>query len=571
MNTPVLLGDARTLLPDGFVADILITDPPYRAHVHKNTTSQDQHNGGGIRHNDLGFGCMTPELMVWLCQLAARTRRWSIIYTDIESVALWKQELELAGATYIRTLPWVRWSIPQLSGDRPPQGFECLVVAHGSAKGKKHWNGAGNLTHLAHQLDWNSPDELLSHLVESDNLTHLAHLAMRGAEKHKTQKPLDQLLDLVSWFSDRGVLDQGELVCDPCSGSGTTGLACKILGRRFIGCELDVEWAQKGNARIRACKVDDLPGSLSPRDSERFLRWVTTSEKEKVDLVERKFNTDRVRKRMADKKLALVPASDVEQPRAIQVDADVDSFFETEERQAIEAEDPMIPNMWTQAYQECLTEVCAIDAGRMQEWRDVQAAEAAGRKTSAAARTVPMFPASDEYVARAWRDAYERAVAELAPPLSPALLAKIAEKRARDDGASSVQINAAVAAMPNGAGAATQVSTDPDFVEPPKNDSESGFTQPNGELLPNWANPKIPDPVTGPPLFIGERVAPGQAMPDPRSVQKAADAERAAAATPPPAPVEKRGKGRPPGVKNKAPKPWKAAYTRVMAELGPAS
>ena len=59
--------------------------------------------------------------------MAARVRRWSIIYTDIESVADWKRELELAGATYIRTLPWVRWSMPQLSGDRPPQGFECLA------------------------------------------------------------------------------------------------------------------------------------------------------------------------------------------------------------------------------------------------------------------------------------------------------------------------------------------------------------------------------------------------------------------------------------------------------------
>lgn len=57
-------------------------------------------------------------------------------------------------------------------------------------------------------------------------------------------------------------------------------------------------------------------------------------------------------------------------------------------------------------------------------------------------------------------------------------------------------------------------------------------------------------------------------MPDPRSVQKAADADRAAAAaaaTPPLA--EKRGKGRPPGVKNKVPKTWKDVMKRVATEL----
>ena len=550
-SDPILTGDARLLLPDSFVADVMVCDPPYRKHVHDSASSQDQHTDGGVRHNDFGFGAMTPELMAWLCQMAARVRRWSIIYTDIESVADWKRELELAGATYIRTLPWVRWSMPQLSGDRPPQGFECLVVAHGSNRGKKHWNGAGNLTHLA-------------------------HLALRGNGKHKTEKPLDQLLDLVSWFSDRGTLDQGELVVDPCSGSGTTGLACKILGRRFAGCELDAEWAAKGNARIRACNTSDLPGSLSPRDSERFLRWVATSEKEKTDLVERKYNTERVRKRLEDKKLSLVTnpcGYDLGgDGRTCALSRDHRGPHQTARSIAVAEQNEeekimMIPHTWPEAYEHCIAEC--------------------GPKTSAASRTLPL-PFENEYVARDWREAYERAVAELAPPLSPSLLAKIAEKRARDD---MVLLDAAVAV--NG----VDPAIDPDFVEPPKDDSESGFTQPNGELLPNWANPKIPDPVTGPPLFIGERVAPGEAISNPYMHMPGGVAPRANGMGGPgtvtvtpndpkhydlgagcvvtttvpastPAPEAKRGKGRPPGVKNKAPKSWKDAMARVVAELG---
>jgi DNA methylase len=426
MDSPILAGDARLVLPESLVPDVLVIDPPYRAHVHENATSQDQHTDGGVRHNDLGFEPLTKDFQQWICRLAARTKRWSLIYTDVESVADWKSELETAGATYIRTMPWVRWSMPALSGDRPPQGFECIVVAYGFTKGRKHWNGAGNLTHLA-------------------------HLAMRGAEKHKTQKPLDQLLDLVSWFSDRE-----ELVVDPCAGSGTTGLACKILGRKFGGCELKEEWWEKGNARIQSCNPCDLPGSLSPRDSERFLRWANTVEQEKGDAAGRKANTDRVRKRLADKKAAL-----------LSIVPKVEEMMTT----------------WEEAYQRCI----------------------AAPKTSAAERTLPLF--EDEYEAKKWREAYEFSAMELA--------------------------------------------RDPDFVDPPKDDTESGFTQPDGSLiLPDWATAPV-DPRSS------ARIAPSPSVPYvTREVAMA------------PTNGEAKRKGRPPGARNKAPKPWKDAYARVMVDLG---
>jgi site-specific DNA-methyltransferase (adenine-specific) len=53
---------------------------------------------------------------------------------------------------------------------------------------------------------------------------------LRGEDKHKAEKPLDQALDLVEWFSD-----EGETVFDPFAGSGTIGLACRILGRSYLG------------------------------------------------------------------------------------------------------------------------------------------------------------------------------------------------------------------------------------------------------------------------------------------------------------------------------------------------
>lgn len=248
--------------------DVMITDPPYRPHVHKATTSCAAHGARkGVRQNDLGFAAMTDELRLWTCGMAAKAKRWSLIYTDIESVGVWAEGLEKAGAHYIRAIPWIRWSMPQLSGDRPPQGCEMVVLAWGSARGRKSWNGPGNLTHLD-------------------------HLCLRGAGKHPAEKPLDQNLDLVQWFSN-----DDEQVSDPFSGSGTTGLACAMLKRGFVGSELSAEWAAKANARIAAYP------HLSPRDQDRFDRWSERWLSRKEDQERREAVTAKVRARYAKKPL----------------------------------------------------------------------------------------------------------------------------------------------------------------------------------------------------------------------------------------------------------------------------
>jgi site-specific DNA-methyltransferase (adenine-specific) len=57
--------------------------------------------------------------------------------------------------------------------------------------------------------------------------------------RHPTQKPL-RLLRRAILASTR----EGELVFDPFSGSGTTGVASKELGRFFVGTEREEEYAE---------------------------------------------------------------------------------------------------------------------------------------------------------------------------------------------------------------------------------------------------------------------------------------------------------------------------------------
>ena len=63
--------------------------------------------------------------------------------------------------------------------------------------------------------------------------------------KHPTQKPL-YLLKKVLLASTR----EGDLVLDPFCGSGTTGVACKLLGRKFIGIDNDRDFIALAKERI---------------------------------------------------------------------------------------------------------------------------------------------------------------------------------------------------------------------------------------------------------------------------------------------------------------------------------
>ena len=64
--------------------------------------------------------------------------------------------------------------------------------------------------------------------------------------KHPTIKPLAFIEKLI-----RNSSKEGELVFDPFMGSGTTGVACRKLGRNFIGSDLDEKWYNVAKERIR--------------------------------------------------------------------------------------------------------------------------------------------------------------------------------------------------------------------------------------------------------------------------------------------------------------------------------
>ena len=79
--------------------------------------------------------------------------------------------------------------------------------------------------------------------------------------RHPTQKPL-RLLRRALLAST----SEGDLVFDPFSGSGTTAVAAKELGRFFVGAELDEGFAELAARRVRATER----GALLREISEQF-------------------------------------------------------------------------------------------------------------------------------------------------------------------------------------------------------------------------------------------------------------------------------------------------------------
>lgn len=205
--------------------DVVISDPPYDTKTHAND------GGAGVFAN-AGFGNARRfinsrsidfeplgdpgELAADLLEISLR---WVICFCSIEMVGSYAQG---AGSKqWIRGGVWAKTDpVPQISGDRPAVFGDAIAIMH--RLGRKKWNGHGKAA-------------LWSCGIE------------RRDRQHPTQKPIKLMLNLVRLFSD-----PGELVWDPYCGSGTTGVACLRLGRRFLGHEMQPHYAEIAAERMEA-------------------------------------------------------------------------------------------------------------------------------------------------------------------------------------------------------------------------------------------------------------------------------------------------------------------------------
>lgn len=199
--------------------DVVITDPPYSKQVHSHSIRRtylpdvaDQ-PCRKTRAHIFGFEHLTPKDIVDCSKAFARlAKRWSLVFSDMETAHDWRMGLTAAGLDFVRYWAWCKErGMPQITGDRPASWVELVTIVH--PKGKKRWNGGGRGNHSS----WPVVANCNGH---------------RSDRVHTAQKPVELMMELVELFTNRS-----ELVFDPYAGSGTTGVACLRLGRRFIGVE----------------------------------------------------------------------------------------------------------------------------------------------------------------------------------------------------------------------------------------------------------------------------------------------------------------------------------------------
>jgi len=73
---------------------------------------------------------------------------------------------------------------------------------------------------------------------------------LKSKNNHPTVKPIALMKYLITLISR-----EGQVILDPFMGSGTTGVACKLLNRKFIGIEQSEEYIKIAQARIKGTNV----------------------------------------------------------------------------------------------------------------------------------------------------------------------------------------------------------------------------------------------------------------------------------------------------------------------------
>jgi len=192
-DATLYLGDCREILPTLGAVDAVVTDPPY-----------------GLGELWQGGTAEWP-----LARGGAECREWDAMPSDALPLALsLAPDAIVWGGNYYALPPrrgWLIW-------DKIVRNFTSGHV----------------------EMAWTTIEQP----TRAFSYAH-GQLASEGKE-HPTQKPLP----LMEWCL--GFVPNAHTILDPFMGSGTTGVACARLGRRFIGIEIEPRYFAIACKRIEA-------------------------------------------------------------------------------------------------------------------------------------------------------------------------------------------------------------------------------------------------------------------------------------------------------------------------------
>jgi site-specific DNA-methyltransferase (adenine-specific) len=205
-------------LPDKSV-DLVVTDPPYGINYKSNAGKTNKFD---VIQGDDGidlepiikeiFRVMKDNTCLYcFCRYDIYSNFFLIIskYFNVKNCLIWEKSKALGGLGDI-TSSYIN-------------NFELIIFAH---KGRRIlWDGGFNREFG---------------LIKDDSINKPTSLV------HPTQKPIPILRGFINNCSNKE-----DIVLDPFMGSGTTAVACKQLGRNFIGFEISPEYCEIANKRLQ--------------------------------------------------------------------------------------------------------------------------------------------------------------------------------------------------------------------------------------------------------------------------------------------------------------------------------
>lgn len=204
-NATLYLGNCRKLLPTIGAVDAVVTDPPYGL-------GNLWQGGGGKGRSSWAFD--PQEARAW----DAEAPDWLPDIIGSTPAIVW-------GGNYFRlplTRGWLVWD----------KGIPNFTTGHS-------------------ELAWTNLDMPIRNFRLCPNV--MTPTGRDGGKEHPTQKPTE----IMEWCL--GFVPNARTILDPFMGSGTTGVACARLGRRFIGIEIEPRYFDIACRRIEnAYKQADL-------------------------------------------------------------------------------------------------------------------------------------------------------------------------------------------------------------------------------------------------------------------------------------------------------------------------
>lgn len=250
------LGDCREILPSLPPIDVVVTSPPY---------AQQRDYGAAI--NDW------REVVRALSETPAHDQtqvlvNLGLVHRDGEVVEYWnpfKDDMRAAGWRFFGWFVWDKgFGIPAGDVTRLPLAHEWIFQFNRASRKPNKWVRSKDRTipgNGIRQADGSLKSVTSKDLVGQpykmpDSVIRLPPHQFRGGpeNEHPAIFPVDLARHLILTFSD-----VGGLICDPFTGSGTTGVAAVNQGRQFTGIEIEPKYFDIACKRIAgALKQQDL-------------------------------------------------------------------------------------------------------------------------------------------------------------------------------------------------------------------------------------------------------------------------------------------------------------------------